>query len=822
MATTKKAAVRARAPRATPAAREHPAGQRPLAAYEPRHPAVVALGWLSLWVAILSLPMLGDAFLAAPHNDQYSSGYAYRHWAAYWWRATGSLPLWNPEIFAGMPFVAGMHGDVLYPTAFLRLVFPTHVAMNLGFVIHYVLAGMFTYWFLRRWNVSWTGAVVGGVAYQLAGVIGSYVSPGHDGKLFVTAMLPLLLTGLTSGIRDRRLEGYAIAAIAVGLSMLSPHPQMAQYAFMAAGIFTLFLVFGEGSTTSGRDRALALGLSLAAVLVGLGVSAAQYLPFYAYIPYSPRDASVLRDFEFSSSYAIPWAHVPELLIPRFAGESFNRSYWGPNGIKFHSEYLGLAVVALAIVGAFDHTRRRMIVWLLGIGLVFLLVALGASTPFFRLWWEVVPFSKSMRAPGMALFIVAFITATLAALGTDRLMTGAAARFAKAALIGGAVVALLGLSGLLGGLAEAMAVGVEARLGYQGWATQATAAAEVIRWSALGAGLALAAIGALATLHERGALGVRPLALLVIAIVGTDLWLNARAFWKYSHAHETLFAGDAVKAHLANVPRPFRVWDVEVYPGAALMAHNIAQLYGHHGNELHSFDQINARQGTSLNFSRAGDPRILEMFAINWLIVNARAAPDSLPGYRRVLSNVATSAGVNATLFERETPVPYAKLVPAAVPATQEQTIPTVVDQRFADDRVVLLDSLPAGRPSAAPDRLPAPVNATIGFEEWRPGYMRMRIDGGAPAQGYVVVSENYYPDWRATVDGRPVRVARGNGTLVTVPVEAGARQIELRYVSDEFATGKAVSLASLGLIALGVVVPPFVRRRQKPMSSRGA
>src|SRR5215203_5405471 len=218
--------------------------------FEPKHPVLVATGCFALWIALMSIPMLSGAFLASPFNDQYSSGYAYRAWAAEWWKALGHVPLWNPEIFGGMPFVAGMHGDVLYPTAWLRLVLPTHGAMNLGFVVHYLLAGLFTYWFLRKWRVSWTGAVVGGLAYELAGVIGTYVSPGHDGKLFVTAMLPLALLGLTLGIRDRRYEGYALVALAVGLIMLSPHPQMAQYALLAAGLFTLYLVFGEGSTRS--------------------------------------------------------------------------------------------------------------------------------------------------------------------------------------------------------------------------------------------------------------------------------------------------------------------------------------------------------------------------------------------------------------------------------------------------------------------------------------------------------------------------------------------------------------------------------------------
>src|SRR5688500_3993434 len=657
--------------------------------------------------------MLAGGFLAGSFNDQYSSGYAYRAWAAEWWRALGHVPLWNPEIFGGMPFVAGMHGDVLYPSAWLRLVLPTHVAMNLGFVVHYVLAALFMYAFLRRWRVSWTGAVVGGLAYQLAGIVASYVSPGHDGKLFVTTMLPLALTGLTLGIRDRRPEGFALLALAVGLVMLSPHPQMAQYALLAAGLFTLFLVFGEGSVTAAKPRAMALGLAAAAVVVGVGVSAIQYVPFYAYIPYSPRDSTVLNDFAWSAAYAIPWAHVPELVIPRFTGESFNRSYWGPNGLKLHSEYLGLLVVALAAVGAADTSRRRMIAWLGAIALLFLLIALGASTPFFRLWWEVVPFSKSMRAPGMALFVVAFVTAVLAAFGVDRVAAGASRRFVPAALVAGGVVAILGVGGALSAVVEP-----------------------------LGAGVALVVAGLVTLARRRGTLGPRAWAAALIALVGMDLWLNARTFWQYSHVQDELFAGDAIKARLRAVPRPFRVWDIDyqgvpaVYPGAALMADDIAQLYGHHGNEPHAFDVLNERQGSSLTFARAGDPQILNLFAVNHLIVHS-AAVDSLPGFHATVANVATSSGATATLFERDEPIGYARFIPAAaVPSSKEQMAPTVLDPQFAIDRVVLFDSLAGIAPGVIPNPMPPASELAVTFEEWKPGEMRLRLGSGAPAAGY--------------------------------------------------------------------------------------
>jgi hypothetical protein len=804
---------------------------------EPRHPTLAATACFSWWIAILSIPMLSGAFLAAPYNDQYSSGYAYRAWAAEWWKKLGHVPLWNPEIFGGMPFVGGMHGDVLYPTAWLRLMLPTHVAMNLGFAVHYVLAGLFMYLFLRRWRVSWTGSVVGGLGFQLAGVVGSYVSPGHDGKLFVTTMLPLALLGLTLGVRDRRLDGYATLAIAVGLIMLSPHPQMAQYALLAAGLFTLYLVFADGSVTGTPARVKALALAAAGVAVGVGVSAIQYVPFYAYIPYSPRDASVLHDFAWSAAYAIPWAHVPELVIPRFTGESFNGTYWGPNGLKLHSEYLGLLVVALACVGAAGAVRRpailsaakdlqrpdrrNMILWLGAIGLLFLLIAMGSATPFFRLWWEVVPFSKSMRAPGMALFIVVFVTSVLAGFGVDRITSRESKRFAGVAVGVGIAVAVIGVAGGFGAIAESLGRAVELS-GLPQRGGMAIAAGRTLQWSALFAGLLLAAAGVLAALASRGRIHMRQLSLALVALVGLDLWLNDRVFWVYSDVRNELFGGDAIKARLNSLPKPLRVWDVTgpgidaVYPGAALMADDIAQLYGHHGNEPHTFDVLNERLGSSLTFRRAGDPQLLDLFAVNYLILPATAAPDSLPGFRRRLHDVGSSSGVQASLFEREQPIGYARFIPAAaVPASPQQTFATVVDPQFQINRVVLVDSAPGLTPGTIPNPLPPAADIPVAFADWRPGEMRMQLGKPPVAPGYLLVSENWDSEWRATVDGRDAPVLRGDGTLITVPVPAGAREIALRYQGRAYARGRLVTLLSVLIVALGFALPTVRRRRPK-------
>src|SRR5207245_7367287 len=138
------------------------------------------------------------------------------------------------------PTVAGCR-DLFSPTAWLRRVLPTTISVALAFVGHSLLAGLFLYLLLRLLGITWLGSVVGGTAYQLSGPVISYVSPGHDGQLFVAALFPVMLIGLVLGIRRRQLEGHALLGLAVGLALLSPHYQVTQYALIAAGLFALYL-----------------------------------------------------------------------------------------------------------------------------------------------------------------------------------------------------------------------------------------------------------------------------------------------------------------------------------------------------------------------------------------------------------------------------------------------------------------------------------------------------------------------------------------------------------------------------------------------------
>jgi uncharacterized membrane protein YfhO len=76
-----------------------------------------------------------------------------------------------------------------------------------------------------------------------------------------------------------------------------------------------------------------------------------------------------------------------------------------------------------------------------------------------------------------------------------------------------------------------------------------------------------------------------------------------------------------------------------------------------------------------------------------------------------------------------------------------------------------------------------------------------------------VVSENWYPDWLATVDGQSSPAYRGQYSLITVPLPVGAREVTLEFRSRAYERGRMITVISL-IAALGLWLVPMVRRRR--------
>src|SRR5215211_7940155 len=523
---------------------------RPSEQPEPRLAAVWATLTYAVCTMLLAWPALGGGFLVNPRSDQYIGGWPVRDFAGQALKAGQGIPEWNPYLFGGLPYIAAMHGDIFYPTALLRLILPTDAGLTWGFILHIFLAGCFAYGFLRAWGFAFFPALVAGIAYMLSGELAGLVSPGHDGKLFVSALMPLTLWFLVRGIRDGRLWAWGAVAIAVGLAVLSPHPQLLQYMLLTCGAFALYVAFADhpGGGRLARNVAFArLGMAAAAVAVGFLIGAVQYLPVLEYVPYSPRAGG--KGWEHAVSYSMPMEELLNTYLPQFSG--ILEEYWGRNGIHFHSEYRGAATLLLAFAGFVgDAARKGFRRFWIGVLVISVLWSLGGYTPFYHVVYALVPGTKFFRAPSTMLMVVALATAVLAALGTERALAGTLTRrYLVGWLVAAGVMTLLAVAGGFTAMARVIAAG------FAGGSLdpRSEALIDANRGDlALGGLRSLLFLGATIGLLFAAALGRIPPRVLGWALAGVvaiDLWSVERRYWLFSPPAGVIYGSDPAIAYV---------------------------------------------------------------------------------------------------------------------------------------------------------------------------------------------------------------------------------------------------------------------------------
>jgi hypothetical protein len=496
---------------------------------------------------------------------------------------------------------------------------------------------------------------------------------------------------------------------------------------------------------------------------------------------------------------MPPEEIVTTVLPQFNGVLDH--YWGRNVFKLHTEYLGPIVLVLAVLGLGDRGRRRTVQALGVIGVLFLLVAFGGHTPFYYLWYEVMPMMKKVRAPGMAFFLVALPVAVFAAFGTDRLLRREVSFRTLATALGVlAGVALLGVVGVLQAVATVLA-GPEQ-------ASRVVANASALQLGALRLLLVVVIGGGVLWAVWRGRIaGAGATAALAVIVIG-DLWSIDRLFFEFRDPAAVTFRDDAVTSRLRAEPKPFRVLDVGVYQGSYLMAHNIQSMLGYHGQELRFYDELLGGKG---QWRYAGSPSLLDLLGVRFLLL-----PESqpVPGFHQVLGPVETTPGPQAVLFQRDTVPAYARVVAGAAKLAEDQIPPTVIDPRFPYSRLALFSDTASVTPEKIrPGQIPDAPQIAAAVSQWTPGRMRVTLSGSASTPTYLLVGENWYPDWHATVDGKPAPVLRGDYTMLSVALPPGAREVRLWFASATYPRGKVVTAVAL-LATLALLATPLWTRRR--------
>ncbi len=753
----------------------------------------------------LAYPAVWGRFLVNPNSDQYIAGYAFREFAASTLRATGHFPLWNPYLFGGLPYIAAMHGDVFYPTFLLRMMMPTDVAMTWGFIIHVFLSGLFTYGFLRAIGYSFYGALVGGIAYMMSGQIASYVSPGHDGKLFVSALFPLALWMLHLGFRQGKNWSWGAFALIIGLCVLSPHPQLLQYTLLTTGAYSLFLSFAsfEGVKLP-RDVAIRrLGVALLAVIIGLAIGAVQYLPVREYVSWSPR-AGGFGDYGTATSYAWPPEEVFNAYLPQFSGMLDH--YWGRNIIHLHSDYAGVIVLMLAgaaFIGLRSDPRRKQIIFWSVALFVSLLWSLGGATPFYHIPYALVPGTKFFRAPATIFFVGTLALALLACAGTEHFLQGRVSKkYVLGWAIGGFVIALLASVGALSSIAESFADvravdRVQANnphLVLGAWRSLVFVLVVVVLWFA----------------STRGKISSTTAAWALLVFTTVDLWTIEHVYWMFSPPAKVIYASDPIIELLKKEPQPVRVLPFQVRPtaerdvfltGDGLMSHRIRNSLGYHGNQIGRYNEL---IGTNSSDNRLVVPNVLQVTNTRYFLTNIPELPF-IGNTTLVKGPVVNASGDTVYLYRLNAENPYSWVTPVAVKAPDEQVLATILNARFDLTRAALFDTSANVTVAQGVQSLPSPLAIKTSVRHYEPGKVQIDLSAPAPEGSSLVVSENYYPGWLASVDGKPARIGRADYTMIGVELPRGARTVELNFTSPAYQKGKGITWVAIafGFLMLG-------------------
>lgn len=803
-----------------------------------------AAAWAALVYAAATLtlayPALHGAFLVNPRSDQYIAGYAFREFAAASLRDGHGFPQWNPFLFGGMPYIAAMHGDIFYPTFLLRMVLPTDQAMTWSFVIHLFLAGFFTFGFLRAWGageqggIGFHGALLGGLAYMMSGPIAGYASPGHDGKLYVSALLPLALWMIVRGVRDGRAWAWGSLAITVALAVLSPHPQLLQYLLLVTGAFALFVAFGTHGQQARLPRDVAikrLGLALGAVILGAAIGAVQYLPVREYVPWSPRAGG--KGWDHAVSYSMPIEELFNTFVPQFSGILDN--YWGRNGIHLHSEYAGAVVLVLAGAGMFAPMIRRNARWFwLGTGVISLLWALGGYTPFYHIVYAIVPGTKYFRAPSTMMFVTMFTLAVFAAFGAERVLRSVGTVGRRFIVAWGAATLVLGIL-MIAGLPQTVAESLSRTYGAPDLAARAAENQPHVVVGVLRSLAFTAAVLATIWFAGAGRLTRRAIATILVALVAADLWSIERMYWMFSQPARVIFASDPAIDVIRKSKEPGRVLALDlaqtsafadrVFSGDVLMVHRLRSVLGYHGNELGRYDVFNPFTNGQDALIRLFQPATWRHENVHWLYTTL---PDSAMTQwaaqfqwstppAKVLGPVRNTAGSMVYLYRLPGDNPAAWVATAMVKGNDDQALATVTDARFDPTRAAIVDTA-AQVESAKLTAPPPPSGVTARVTRLDPGAIDVQLDGQPAAGSALVVSENYFPGWRAQIDGREATTVRANYNLIGVPLPAGARSVRLRFVDAAYESGKSITLTSLALALLATVAGVVVERRRATAS----
>lgn len=713
--------------------------------------------------------------------------------------AAGELPLWNPYLYLGMPFAADVQTALFYPPnwpVFLLLPRLGYTALELFVIAHYVVGAATAYALARELAIPRLGAIAAGIVFAFSGFAVAHL--GHVNMLATVVWLPLVMLLARRAVRRTSLGYGVLAALVVGLTFLAGHPQLFLY---QTALALAFVVYDLLLARPERDRLLK-GLTLLAFVPALAVVLAgvQAVPSFELMRHSVRaDIS----YAGSTEYSVAPVGLVALVLPHFFGPNAANywGYWGSTGnLTEVYGYAGLIPLALAALAVFLR-RDRWTAFFVGLAVLALILSLGGHTIVQGWVYRFVPGMDKFRAYGRFLFFFDFAVAILAGRGVALLLALPSWRERPAVRL---VVRVLAVA--FGGLLLLGAVLYYSRLpgatddpaGFERIVTILNDIAFALLLLLLGLGLIVA--------WRRRVLRPAAAGALAVGLVVLDLFsANAR----YNPTDADILANlnhPAILEYLRQDPEPFRI-DSDTGVGH-LWSPNTSLLHGLYdvrgifnpmmlADVQHHWATLGGRSG-----------KLYDLLNAKYVV----GAKDVVLDWDKF--ELATDADPRVNLYRNPDALPRAFVVGAAqYVASAEEAWQAIHAPDFDPAaKVIVTGEGESASAAATPARPATIVKQTL-------NEVVIEVEAGGEG-GYLVLSEAFYPGWRAFVDGAETAVLRADYVLRAVQLPPGAKQVRMVYEPASWRVGLATS--ALGWVVVVAVAAYCVWRatRRRALSPR--
>lgn len=698
--------------------------------------AVILFHWKTL---------LTDQYTALVGSEAVNQTYAWLH---FWLRSVwhGHLPLWDPYSFAGRPFAGETQTGAWYPLhlIFAFAPFNRNGVLSPRFYHEYLainrfLGAVFMFGFLRELRRSHFAAFIGACAFAMGGLMEQMPWPHQlEACIWLPASLLFLVRSLSAVSRQRALLEASLAGLCLGLSILTGGIQFAMIA--AICVFLAALWYGATNPPAWPR----VGAVLAAIVILTGaVGAAQLIPSLEYGHHALR---WIKGGVFPMSEKIPYGRMDSGAWPNSILTALFPLAGGSTGGEAWSIYVGALPFFLALGALWKWRSGIWVRFLAGIAVLGFVYALGEFSPLNGILYAVVPFLWSNREPTRFLFLTCFAIAALSSFGLDALLEQTLPRERVTAIlkwIAIAAAALLIVPGLF----------IQSVLGI---------------WTGLNLLLILACCAwGYYLLRNRPS---RTASLLLAAFVLFDL---GAFYWGAKDKAEIAKTGDFYEetltlaqpaAFIRKLPGLNRV-RVSVDPEPSIgEIYEVQSFWGGGVTALRDFSQLSQRE--------------------DLMNVRYRIKPASTPDPGAIYQDA------HWKVYRDDTAFPRAWMVHETIVEPSDDETWARIMKRSVDPHLVALVASP----------LPAPLDKaaagdTLRFTSYQPD--SMSLDVQAAGNGLLVLSEIYYPGWRATLNGVDAEVRRVDGGLRGVLLKRGANRVVLTYVPAGQYIGALVSLIAL-------------------------